>query len=92
MVTGKHNDLDALLALLATHLEAGYLKLKQHGPAALQAEYAANLYWRNERRTFLYRGASIEGTIHDVDESGRLCIEHNGARIFADLKELKYIA
>lgn len=91
-VTGAHQDLSDMLNRVTARLESGYLKLKQHGLAALQAEYLANLYWRNEQRSFLYRDTPIEGIIRGVDEFGRLCIDTNGATIRVDLKEIKYIA
>jgi BirA family biotin operon repressor/biotin-[acetyl-CoA-carboxylase] ligase len=83
-------QLDEVLEQVLEQLEYRYLMLRQR-PDELKAAYLENMFWLNERHTFLTQSEKFEGEITGVDESGRLMINsENGIETF-DLKEVQYV-
>ncbi len=97
-VIGTTLDRHEELPLLLGHIESRYLQLRQACMAApsgdyqpLMDDYLAALYRRHEKHLFSANGALFEGTIHDIDEWGKLRVEtSNGFRSFG-IKEISYV-
>ncbi len=88
---GKPIDLNELLHELLACLEVRYLELRTGGHDAMHGEYLSRLYGYNLPQAFESAGKSFTGTIKDVDESGRLCVQVGSEiRQFA-LKEIKML-
>ncbi len=89
---GQEFDLQRVLNVLCTHLEARYLQLKKMAFEAVVNDYLRVLHWRNEAHFFIAKGQHIAGTILGVDEAGRLMVETSGRTEVFDLKEITYLA
>jgi BirA family biotin operon repressor/biotin-[acetyl-CoA-carboxylase] ligase len=92
LITGAEADLETCLHELLGCVEARYLQLRHGRESELKQEYHANLYWRNERRTFSHGSKTFDGTITGVDEDGRLVVEENHETKCFDVKEIKFIS
>jgi BirA family biotin operon repressor/biotin-[acetyl-CoA-carboxylase] ligase len=89
-VTGKWYDLQLVLNRLSEIIEEYYKVLKQGNYIRLRALYMKKLMWLNENRVF-EADVNFNGSITDIDESGRLMIStKNGIRTFS-FKEVKFI-
>jgi len=90
-VVDRELDLNDLYQLLLTHLEVRYTDLRAGGFELLHAQYLERLYRYQVLQEFESGGRKFQGTIVDVDESGRLCVDANGEVKKYSLKEISMI-
>lgn len=87
----KVNDLNAVFQKLIGFLEAEYLDLRAGTSNQLKERYMNSLYKFNELNRFESKGEDFSGSIRDIDENGRLCLETvAGMRVFS-FKEVKFL-
>lgn len=87
---GHEFQLQEVLEAVAESLEGEYLRLRAGSPE-LKSRYLAKMYRMGESHRFIADGESFEGTIRDVDDAGRLCMDTvNGPRVFS-FQQVKFI-
>ncbi len=91
MATGLTYDLNELLQRLLEVLEGEYLMLRNGGIRALKQRYLDYLFRFKEPHQFESDGENFIGTIHDVDEYGRLCMISDGKTRSFSFKEVKFL-
>ena len=85
------NDLNEVFQKLIGSLEAEYLDLRAGNSTHLKERYMNSLYKFNELNRFESQGRDFSGSIRDIDENGRLCVETlGGMRVFS-FKEVKFL-
>jgi len=85
------NDLNEVFQKLIGSLEAEYLDLRAGSSNQLKERYMSSLYRFNELNRFESQGQDFSGSIRDIDENGRLCVETlRGMRVFS-FKEVKFL-
>jgi BirA family biotin operon repressor/biotin-[acetyl-CoA-carboxylase] ligase len=83
-------DLNILLNEIIMQIEEQFLILKSGNKYILQSIYLDNLYWINEKHTFI-SAYEFEGIIIGIDQIGRLEVKtENGLEKF-NFKEIKYL-
>ena len=90
--TGVAADLAILLQRVLESMEYAYLDLRAGKIAQLKQRYLASLYKFKEPHRFESSGEKFMGSIHDVDESGRLCVESMGTMRMFSFKEVKFLS
>lgn len=91
VATGKIYDLQDVLEVLLSNLEARYLQLRERKDQHLMNAYLSRLYRRNERHTFRSGSTEFSGEIVGVDAFGRLRVStETGEKIFAT-KEISFL-
>ncbi len=85
------NDLDEVFQNLMESIEAEYVDLRYLAPAELKERYLNSLYKLNEPHLFESSGENFTGSISDVDENGRLCVETERGRKVFSFKEVKFL-
>ncbi|HWA32808.1 MAG TPA: hypothetical protein VG737_01695, partial [Cyclobacteriaceae bacterium] len=91
LCSGIDHDLGAVFRRLLECIESQYLDLKSGNVSLLKQRYLAALFKFREQQDFEALGENFTGTIHDVDEDGKLCVETAGAvRKFA-FKEVTFL-
>lgn len=90
-VVGSELDLNDLYQHLLTHLETRYIELRAGGFELLHAQYVERLYRYQVQQDFESNGNLFQGTIVDVDESGRLCVKVNDSIRKYSLKEIRMV-
>ena len=89
---GTMLDLNELFQAILECIEHAYLELRAGKSSALKDRYLGLLYKFKEPHGFESSGVQFMGSIHDVDENGRLCVESQGTvRTFA-FKEVKFLS
>jgi BirA family biotin operon repressor/biotin-[acetyl-CoA-carboxylase] ligase len=90
-LTGTTLPLDDIFQRLMKSIELAYLALRA-GKADIQKEhYLASLYKFNELHAFEAKGSEFNGSITDITESGKLCIESNGKTREFSLQEVRFL-
>ncbi|HQQ98344.1 MAG TPA: biotin--[acetyl-CoA-carboxylase] ligase, partial [Cyclobacteriaceae bacterium] len=90
VVAGNEFQLQEVLDAVVESLEGEYLRLRA-GSAELKSRYMAKMYRMGESHRFIADGAPFEGTIRDIDEAGRICMDTmNGPRVFS-FQQVKFI-
>ncbi|WP_165823869.1 biotin--[acetyl-CoA-carboxylase] ligase [Pseudochryseolinea flava] len=89
--TQQTHDLQEELELLLHKIEIRYLQLKEGKLAQLKEDYIRALFWRNEQHTFAAFDKQFQGSIIDIDDTGRLLVDVDGNVRAFDLKEIAYI-
>jgi len=87
----KNVDLTALLAVICSHIESQYLKLRANSYFLLQGEYQQKLLRFRQISKYRYNGRIIEGMITAVTEKGLLMIQSNGIEKAYNFKEVEFI-
>ncbi|WP_432714008.1 biotin--[acetyl-CoA-carboxylase] ligase [Pedobacter sp.] len=87
----KNVNLIELLAVLCSHIESQYLKLKANHFHSLQEAYLKNLFWFQEKGKFRHDGLIIEGVITGVSEQGLLMISSGGVEKAYQFKEIEFL-
>ena len=91
LITGDVFNLGEVLPIILGFIESRYLQLRQGHYEVLMNQYLGALYRRNEKHTFSANGQLFEGTIEDLDASGKLRIRmENEVRSFG-IKEIQYV-
>lgn len=90
--TGSSANLDDLLQSLLETMEYAYLDLRTGKAAALKQRYLTSLYKFNEPHRFESSGVKFTGSIHDVDENGRLCVKSGETRRVFSFKEVEFLS
>jgi len=91
-ISGQLTDLNMMFQRLIESLEGEYLDLRTGRAAQLKSRYLKSLYKFNEAHRFESSGENFTGSIFDVDDSGRLCVETiGGSRVFS-FKEVKFLS
>ena len=86
-------DLQQHLHALLIALEYYYRQLQTQGMKALRAQYLKHLCGLHETRTFRNASHAFQGMIMDIDDMGRLIIEHtDGTQHVYDVKEISFVA
>ncbi len=88
---GASSDLNDIFQRLMTNLEAEYLELRAGKVTDLKQRYIDSLYKFGEVHHFEAKGESFEGSICDVDESGRLRIESKGNTRGFSFQEVRFL-
>lgn len=91
LVTGTESDKSRELSLILASIESRYLQLRGGDYSRLMRDYLGVLYWRNERHTFSTGGKQFEGVIRDLDEWGKLRIQHDDGISAFGIKEIQYL-
>lgn len=91
LVSGKEHDLNSILNLLLENLEKRYLQLRNEKHKELKAEYLKRMFGKDEMKNFLVEENKVKGIIRDVDDSGRLMVEIDGAVKSFNNKEISFI-
>jgi len=87
----KDVNLIKLLAVICSHIESQYLKLKGSSNLSLGSEYLKRLYKFGQRATYRHNGQVFEGTITGISELGMLLIESGGKVQAYNFKEVEFI-
>ena len=90
-ITGVVYDLDELFQRLLELLEGEYLNLRTGGINTLKQRYLSYLFKFKEPHHFESNGENFVGTIHDVDEHGKLCMVSDGKARSFSFKEVKFL-
>ena len=90
-ITGVVYDLDELFQRLLELLEGEYLNLRTGGINTLKQRYLGYLFKFKEPHHFESNGENFVGTIHDVDEHGKLCMVSDGKARSFSFKEVKFL-
>ena len=85
-------DLESLLQRLLESLEHAYLDLRAGKASALKQRYLASLYKFKEPHQFESSGEKFTGSIHDVDENGRLCVKSGESTRLFSFREVKFLS
>jgi BirA family transcriptional regulator, biotin operon repressor / biotin---[acetyl-CoA-carboxylase] ligase len=89
--SGHGWDLNETFQNLLTAIEHEYVELRDQRSPALKQRYLTWLYKFNEPHRFKTGEEDFTGAIREVDEDGRLCVEHGGSiRKFA-FKEIDWV-
>jgi len=84
-------NLKRLLRELCKTVQSRYLQLKAGEYKVLDSEYLQCLYRLNEKHLYYINGQTVDGTIKNIDENGRLqVLLEEGLRSFG-LKEIAYV-
>ncbi len=88
-----HTDVDLikLLAVICSHIERQYLKLKANNSNSLQKEYLMRLYRYQSQALFKHNGEVFEGIITGVTTQGLLVISQQGKEKVFNLKEVEFL-
>lgn len=87
----KDVNLVALLAVICSHIESQYLKLRAGQYLSLQEEYLKRLYQFKESGHYKYNGQVFEGMITAVTDQGMLVISSGGKEQAYNFKELEFL-
>jgi len=87
----KNVNLIALLAVICSHIESKYLKLRANNYPFLQSDYLKKLFWFNEIGRFSHDGEIFEGVITAVSEQGLLVINRDGLEKAYNFKEVEFL-
>ena len=91
-IAGRFFQLDDLFQPLMESIEHSYLDLRAGNLTSLKQRYLESLFKYNEPHWFESGGERFSGSIHDVDENGRLCVESQGAMRTFSFKEVKFLS
>jgi len=83
-------DLNGLLNEIIKQLEDQFLMLKSGNKEFLKTSYLDNLYWLNEKHTFM-SSSKFDGIIKGIDPIGRLEVKTDKGLEKFDFKEIKYL-
>jgi BirA family biotin operon repressor/biotin-[acetyl-CoA-carboxylase] ligase len=87
----KDVNLIKLLAVICSHIESQYLKLKENKFRALHEAYLQKLYGYMKTGKFRYNGQVFEGMITGVTEQGMLKINSEGTEKAFNFKEVEFL-
>jgi len=87
----KDVNLIKLLAVICSHIESQYLKLKGNTNLSLTNEYLKRLYKFGQQAAYRHNGQVFEGTITGITELGMLLIESGGKEQAYNFKEVEFI-
>jgi BirA family biotin operon repressor/biotin-[acetyl-CoA-carboxylase] ligase len=69
-----------------------YVALLQLGKYnEIHNEYMNNLYLKNVKKPYLYKGKTIVAEITGINENGMLQLKTDNKQIIADLKEIEFL-
>ncbi len=88
---GQPLDLNEVLQAILVGIESNYLRLRSGAIEQIRAAYLGLLYKYRVPQAFEAGGKQFTGTITDVDESGRLCVECGGEILKFSLKEIRMV-
>lgn len=83
-------DLNGLLNKIIRQLEDQFLTLKSGNREFLKSTYLDNLYWINEKHTFM-SSSKFDGIIKGIDPIGRLLIKTDKGLEKFNFKEIQYL-
>jgi len=87
----KDVNLIKLLAVICSHIESQYLKLKANQHVSLQANYLERLMWYNQTGKYRYNGQVFEGVLTGVTDQGLLMIKSKGFEKAYNFKEVEFL-
>ena len=87
----KNVNLIKLLAVICSHIESQYLKLKSNSHFSLQADYLHRLMWYNQTGKYSENGQVFEGVLTGVTDQGLLMIKSNGIEKAYNFKEISFL-
>jgi BirA family biotin operon repressor/biotin-[acetyl-CoA-carboxylase] ligase len=90
-ISGVEYTLSIELSRLLPALEKRYLQLRAGEISQIKNSYLHCLRGKDEKRKFETAGGLIEGTIRNIDESGKLMVETGGQVRKFDLKEIRWV-
>lgn len=91
LLSGEAHDLNDIFQRLMESLESEYLELRAGHGVQQKQRYLLSLYKFNELHRFESKGEDFMGSILDVDQSGRLCIESQGKTREFSHQEVKFL-
>jgi BirA family biotin operon repressor/biotin-[acetyl-CoA-carboxylase] ligase len=83
-------DLNKLLNKIIRQMEDQFLILKSGNKELLKNTYLDNLYWLNEKHTFI-SSSKFDGIIKGIDPIGRLEVKTDKGLEKFNFKEIKYL-
>ena len=89
-IFNRSYDLNILLNKIIKQLEEQYILLKSGNKHILKSSYLDNLYWLNEKHTFI-SSYEFEGIINGIDRMGRLEVKTGKGLEKFNFKEIKYL-
>ncbi|TAE01047.1 MAG: biotin--[acetyl-CoA-carboxylase] ligase [Bacteroidetes bacterium] len=91
-LTNKKYDLQVLLPQILESLEVRYLKLRQNHYSQMKSEYLQNLYWYQEKHTFLdVDNQAFTGEIIGIDAIGKLAVAVEKKIKYFNFKEIVFV-
>ncbi|MEJ5962301.1 biotin--[acetyl-CoA-carboxylase] ligase [Pedobacter immunditicola] len=87
----KDVNLIKLLAVICSHIESQYLKLKSNKHFSLQVDYLERLMWYNQPGKYLHNGQVFEGVLTGVTDQGLLVIKSKGIEKAYNFKEVEFL-
>lgn len=87
----KDVNLIELLAVICSHIESEFLKLKASSGKSLKLNYLNRLYQYGISADYRHGDQVFEGVIRDITESGKLLILQNGREVAYDFKEVEFL-
>lgn len=87
----KNVNLIQLLAVICSHIESQYLKLKANNHFSLQADYLERLMWYDETGKYQHNGQVFEGRITGITDQGLLRIKSKGIEKVYNFKEVEFL-
>ncbi len=91
LLSGQDFDLNALLALILSTIEARYLQLRAGQNDLIDAHYHERLFGLNRTMNFKSASKTFEGTIRGVDNHGRLTVESASGFKYYAVKEIAIV-
>lgn len=89
-IFNRQFDLNNLLNKIIKQIEKQFLNLKSGNYQTLRSNYLDNLYWLNEKHSFI-SSVKFKGIIIGIDQIGRLMVEtEHGLKKF-NFKEIQYL-
>lgn len=90
-LTGTTYILNDLVGKLMRSLESTYVNLRNGNGREIRDRYVKSLYQLNTSRPFEANGETFVGTITDVDEFGRLCVQAGAETRKFSMKEIRML-
>jgi BirA family biotin operon repressor/biotin-[acetyl-CoA-carboxylase] ligase len=87
----KNVNLIKLLAVICSHIESQYLKLKVNKNFSLENDYLKRLYLYRRPAHYKHNGEVFEGTITGVTPQGLLVISEEGKERTFNFKEVEFL-
>jgi BirA family biotin operon repressor/biotin-[acetyl-CoA-carboxylase] ligase len=88
--TQMEHNLENVLNSICENIEEYYSLLATSQFEKMNGIYQHNLFLKNCKKRFLYRGKNIEAEIISVNEDGKLVLLEGENQIIADLHEISY--
>lgn len=90
-ILNQEVDLIKLLAVLCSHIESEYLKLRTANYIRMTEDYVNGLYKFNQLAWYKHKDYIFEGRIRGITETGQLIIRAGNAETNYNFKEVEFL-